>query len=86
VKRVLLAILIILLSILYFQDTPAQVMKKDPIEKIKPLKRKIMGLEFYLQDRKDYKEFCPDIEWKQPKFRVYKRDPRSYLPEGCKEL
>jgi len=55
-----------------------------PAEQIQPLKKKIMGLEFYLQDKKDYKEFCPHIEWIQPKLKVYKDSPKSYLPQGCK--
>lgn len=84
-KRLLLALLVVLFSFLYFQDSPAQVVTEDTKEKIRPLKRKLMGIEFYLQDRKDHEEFCPEIEWKQPKLKVYKKDPRSYLPEGCKE-
>jgi len=54
-------------------------------EQIQPLKKNIMGLEFYLQDKKDYKEFCPHIEWTQPKLKVYKDNPKSYLPNNCKK-
>ena len=50
----------------------------------KELKNSVAGLEFYLQDKKDYKIFCPYIKWKQPKLEVYKDKPKSYLPKDCK--
>ena len=52
---------------------------------IKDLKNDMLCLELYLQDRKDHKEFCPEIEWEQPSLEEYKKDPRSHLPGGCKE-
>jgi len=36
-----------------------------------------------LRDRKEHKEFCSHLEWEQPKLEVYKKDPKSYLPNGC---
>jgi len=47
------------------------------------LKNSILGLEFYLRDRKEHKEFCSHLEWEQPKLEVYKKDPKSYLPDSC---
>ena len=42
-----------------------------------------MGLEFYLQDKKDYKIYCPFPKWEQPKLEEYKKEPKSYLPKDC---
>jgi len=56
----------------------------DCKDSITDLKNRMLGLEFFLQDKKDYKEHCPQIEWEQPKLEVYKKDPKSHLPEGCK--
>jgi len=49
------------------------------------LKRDMMALELFLQDKKDHKEECPSIEWVQPPIAVYKEKLESQLPEGCKE-
>jgi len=57
----------------------------DAHKGLKGLKNDMLCLELYLQDRKDHKEFCPEIEWEQPSMEVYKKDPRSHLPEDCKE-
>ena len=57
----------------------------DECEKgVKDLKNSVIGLEFFLQDRKDFKIYCPHAKWKQPKLEEYKKDPKSYLPRGCK--
>ena len=57
----------------------------DECEKdVKDLKNSVIGLEFFLQDRKDYKIYCPHTKWRQPRLEEYKKDPKSYLPKGCK--
>tara|TARA_R110002096_G_scaffold125989_1_gene272331 strand:+ start:424 stop:705 length:282 start_codon:yes stop_codon:yes gene_type:complete len=53
-------------------------------EKTKDLKNDMMGLEFFLQDKSDYKTYCPYEDWTQPSILVYKEKPKSYLPESCK--
>jgi len=57
----------------------------DPKKDIGDLERDTRALEFYLLDKKDHKEFCPEIDWNQPPLDTYKEEPKSYLPEGCKE-
>ena len=54
----------------------------DPTE---DLKRDMMALELFLQDKADYKEFCPELSWKQPEIDVYKKELKSQLPKECKE-
>jgi len=49
------------------------------------LKRDMIALELFLQDKKDHPEHCPKISWKQPKIDVYKKELKSQLPEGCKK-
>ena len=49
------------------------------------LKNKMLGLEFFLKDKKDHKELCPKISWVQPTIDVYKKELKSQLPEECKE-
>jgi hypothetical protein len=51
---------------------------------VKSLKNDVLGLEFYLQDKKDYKIYCPYTKWEQPKLEEYKKEPKSYLPKDCK--
>jgi|15BtaG_2_1085339.scaffolds.fasta_scaffold02905_4 hypothetical protein len=51
---------------------------------VKSLKNAILGLEFFLKDKKDYKTSCSGIKWNQPALDVYKNEPKSYLPEECK--
>ena len=51
---------------------------------VEGLKNDVLGLEFYLQDKKDYKTYCPYIKWEQPKIEKYKKEPKSYLPKECK--
>ncbi len=58
----------------------------DPVmNDIDDVKNNMCALEFFLQDKKDHKELCPEIKWEQPKLEKYKKDPKSYLPEECKE-
>ena len=45
------------------------------------LKRDMKALELYLQDQKDYEEYCPKISWLQPEIEVYKEKLESQLPE-----
>ena len=47
------------------------------------LKNKMLGLEFFLKDKKGHKELCPKLEWSQPSLEEYRKDPQSYLPESC---
>tara|TARA_R110002073_G_scaffold76400_1_gene185596 strand:+ start:455 stop:670 length:216 start_codon:yes stop_codon:yes gene_type:complete len=49
------------------------------------LKRDMIALELFLQDKKDHTEYCPKISWEQPTIDVYKKELKSQLPEGCKE-
>ena len=65
------------------QGLPEEV--EDAHKGLKGLKNDMLCLELYLKDRKDHKEFCPGIKWEQPSLEEYKKDPRSHLPEGCKE-
>jgi hypothetical protein len=51
---------------------------------VKGLKNDMTGLEFFLQDKKDYKNHCPTTKWEQPKLDEYKKEPKSYLPKECK--
>jgi len=53
-------------------------------EGVKSLLKGAEGLEWFLLDRKYYKEVCPELKWEQPGIEEYKKDPRSYLPEECK--
>ena len=53
-------------------------------EGVKSLKNDMLGLEFYLKDKKDFKSYCPYIKWEQPPLEDYKKDPKSYLPKSCK--
>tara|TARA_R110002110_G_scaffold270126_1_gene485812 strand:+ start:50 stop:343 length:294 start_codon:yes stop_codon:yes gene_type:complete len=53
-------------------------------EGVEDLKKSMLGLEFFLRDRKEYKELCPYLEWEQPILEVYKKEPKSYLPKACK--
>ena len=57
---------------------------EDCQEGVEDLKNSMLGLEFFLRDRKEYKELCPYLEWEQPILEVYKKEPKSYLPKACK--
>ena len=56
----------------------------DCKDDVKTLKNRMLGLQFFLQDKKEYKENCPKVKWKQPTLDEYRKDPKSYLPKGCK--
>ena len=49
------------------------------------LERSARALELYLQDKKEHKKHCPEIEWDQPSLDEYKANLKSHLPEDCKE-
>jgi hypothetical protein len=49
------------------------------------LKRDMVALELFLQDKKDHQEHCPAVDWTQPTIDVYKKELKSQLPEGCKK-
>ena len=57
---------------------------EDAQEGVESLKKAMLGLEFYLLDKKDYKNHCPYLEWDQPSLEEYKKEPKSYLPKDCK--
>ena len=57
----------------------------EPKKDLEDIERDTKALEFYLQDKKDHKEYCPEIDWDQPPLTTYKEEPKSYLPEDCKE-
>ena len=61
--------------------TPMGAPQKD----IGGLKKDTKALMLYLQDKKDHKKYCPEIDWKQPPLTTYKKDPKSYLPKECKQ-
>lgn len=48
------------------------------------VERDAKALELYLQDKKDYKKYCSNKNWNQPKIEVYKKELKSQLPKGCK--
>ena len=48
------------------------------------LKRDMKALELFLQDKKDYEEYCPKLDWEQPSIEIYKLTLKSQLPEECK--
>lgn len=62
---------------------PSQAIE-DCEEGVKGLMEGVVGLEFFLKDKKAKKENCPSIVWEQPSLEEYKKEPKSYLPESCK--
>ena len=73
------------------EETPTEQKEdssKDDVEEcekgVRDLKNSVLGLEFYLKDKKEYKMFCPYIKWRQPVLEEYKKRPKSYLPKDCK--
>ena len=57
----------------------------EPIKTSSDLERDAKALELYLQDKKDYKEYCPQIRWNQPPLSTYKETLKSHLPKDCKK-
>ena len=49
------------------------------------LKRDMIALELFLQDKSDKLEFCPKLKWEQPEIGVYKKELKSHLPGECKQ-
>tara|TARA_R100000742_G_C4223272_1_gene46504 strand:- start:163 stop:366 length:204 start_codon:yes stop_codon:yes gene_type:complete len=49
------------------------------------MKRDIMALELFLQDKVDHEKICPNVCWDQPELSVYKEKLKSQLPKECKE-
>lgn len=77
-------IILFMLAIAGAQDMPDANEEQTSEEDVKELKDKMTALELFLQDKKDYKKYCPEKKWTQPSIDEYKKDPKSYLPEGCK--
>ena len=67
------------------EEEPAPEEPTDCEKASKDLKNDIAGLEMFLQDKSDYKMFCPYLKWVQPPLKEYKKDPKSRLPKKCKE-
>jgi len=67
------------------EEEPAPEEPTDCEKASKDLKNDIAGLEMFLQDKSDYKMFCPYLKWDQPPLKEYKKDPKSRLPKKCKE-
>ena len=57
----------------------------EPKKDHKDIERDAKALIHYLQDKKDNKEYCPEIDWNQPPLTTYKKNPKSHLPKDCKE-
>ena len=53
-------------------------------DNVSELKNRMLGLQFFLQDKKDHQEYCPKKDWEQPTLAEYRKDPKSNIPEGCK--
>ena len=50
---------------------------------IKELRNGVLGLELFLQDKNDHRLYCPRLTWEQPTLAIYKKEPKSHLPEEC---
>ena len=59
---------------------------RDCQKGVEALKNEVLGLEFYLKDKKNHKKHCSSIKWEQPKLDEYKEKPKSYLPKNCVEM
>jgi len=73
------------LSIAIFLAVFAFAPMGEPKKDLEDIERDTKALVYYLQDKKDHKEYCPEIDWKQPPLTTYKKNPKSYLPKECKE-
>ena len=78
----------IIMSHAHEPPTPEQDDTADEVEEcqenVTELKNRMLGLQFFLQDKKDYQEHCPKQEWDQPTLEEYRKDPKSNLPEDFK--
>tara|TARA_R110000824_G_scaffold248837_21_gene437871 strand:- start:1288 stop:1578 length:291 start_codon:yes stop_codon:yes gene_type:complete len=63
--------------------TDSGEMVKKCEDDVRSLKNGVLGLEFFLKDKKYHERVCPNLEWKQPSLEIYKEHPKSYLPEEC---
>ncbi len=79
----------IIMSHSYAQESPPT--PDEPVDDVEEcqdnvseLKNRMLGLQFFLQDKKDHQEYCPKKDWEQPTLAEYRKDPKSNLPEGCK--
>jgi len=54
-------------------------------DELSDIEKDARALELYLQDRKDYEEYCPTAQWNQPPLDIYKSLLTSQLPLGCKD-
>ena len=54
-------------------------------DELSDIERDARALELYLQDQKDYEEYCPAMQWNQPPLDIYKSLLTSQLPLGCKD-
>jgi|APSaa5957512622_1039677.scaffolds.fasta_scaffold425723_2 hypothetical protein len=55
----------------------------SPVDDLGEMERQSRALELFLQDKVDYKKWCPDLKWDQPEISIYKEKLESQLPEGC---
>ena len=78
------------MAIVQAQEPPApeEQDSADEVEECKDnvtrLKNRMLGLQFFLEDKTDYEDHCPKQEWEQPTLEEYRTDPKSHLPENCK--
>ena len=54
-------------------------------DELSDIEKDARALELYLQDQKDYEEYCPTAQWNQPPLDIYKSLLTSQLPLGCKD-
>jgi len=54
-------------------------------DELSDIERDARALELYLQDQKDYEEYCPIMQWNQPPLDIYKSLLTSQLPLRCKD-
>ena len=65
---------------------PAQKTVLESVEdKTSDMVRDMTALELFLMDQKTHKEFCANLQWKQPAIDVYKEKLESQLSDECKE-
>ena len=56
----------------------------DPKEDIGDIERDTKALVFYLQDKKDHKEYCPEIDWKQPHLLLIRKNQNHIYQRSVK--
>ncbi len=60
-------------------------MTNSSSDNLSQMERDAKALELFLQDKKDHKDYCPNIKWDQPSLSEYKKTLISHLPKGCKK-